>query len=136
MLVNAGLTGQTPEQLIIPMALLAARVGQIVAMAAAEVPRTGRQVQLSDAPAARAAIDDQWTGEPPTPPAHGRRRRLEHNRHVDVDCLAVTSVDRVTEPQYHEIVVELAAVAGAGRPFTRDGVRPPEPARAGRLRND
>jgi hypothetical protein len=51
---------------------LAARVGQIVAMPAAEIAACPRQVKLADPPIAGSAVDDERTDEPPSrPPTRG-----------------------------------------------------------------
>src|SRR5262249_9390418 len=54
--VAAGVPGQEPVQGIVLVALLAALVGQPVAVAAAEVAAPGRQVQLADAAVAGPAL--------------------------------------------------------------------------------
>ena len=66
------------------MGVLGGPVRQIVAVPAAKVSSTRRQVELADPPVARYAVDSQRAGEPPAFPAEGGARYLQADRNMNL----------------------------------------------------
>src|SRR5262245_60382872 len=72
--------GQETVKAVVRVALLAALVGQLVALPATEVTGVRGQVQLAHAALARHPTGQQWAEEPPAQPAEPRTSRAHPDR--------------------------------------------------------
>lgn len=102
------------EDTFLLMRLLAASVRQAVALSAAEITRTGGQMQTAGSPIARRAIDDQRASEPPPLATELRRRALQP--HWDSDVFGIPQAvmqrnDRRVTTGYEIVDGGLAAAA-------------------------